>query len=110
MLPKSHRLNSGEVEEVMSKGRSVFGDFFLVKILQNNTPGVKISAIAPKKAFQTAVERNKVRRRIYSAILHKNFTKNSFLIAIVANRKALTVNIKDLSSEIEQIFVKGGIL
>jgi len=113
MLPKSQRLNSSEVETVMSQGRALFGDFFLVKFIKNTSGGVKISAISPKKAFPTAVERNKARRRIYSAlfpIFNKNFTKNSFLVAIVANKKSLGVKISELSHSLEQILVKGGIL
>ncbi|MEI6490541.1 MAG: ribonuclease P protein component [bacterium] len=113
MLPKSQRLNSSEVETVMSQGRALFGDLFLVKFIKNETGGLKISAIAPKKTFKTAVERNKVKRRINSAlspIFNKNFIKNSFLVAIVANKKSLSVKIPELSSSLEQIFVKGGIL
>lgn len=113
MLPKSQRLNSGEVEEVMSKGQVIFGDLLLVKLLKNENMGVKISALAPKKAFPTAVLRNKVRRKIYSAlspIFNKKPIKNSFLAAIVGNKKLLTAKISEISSEIEQIFGKGGIL
>ncbi len=113
MLPKSQRLISSEVEEVMSKGQSIFGEFFLVKFLKSKGGDLKISAISPKKVFPTAVERNRVRRRIYSAlspIFNKKFIKNSFLVAIVANKKAQNVSIDTFSSEIEQVFVKGGIL
>lgn len=113
MLPKSQRLSSGEVEEVMSKGQAIFGDFFLVKFLKTTTKFSKVSAISPKKAFPTAVQRNKVRRRIYSVlspIFNKKFIKNSFLIAIVCNKKSLTAKIPEIKTAIEQIFAKGGIL
>lgn len=113
MLPKSQRLISSEVEEVMSKGQALFGYYLLVKFIKNKDSGLKVSAISPKKAFPTAVERNKIRRRVYSAlfpVLRKEITKNSFLVAIVANKKALNATVPALSSEIEQIFIKGGIL
>ncbi len=113
MLPKPKRLTSGEVEDVMSKGQSVFGDFFLVKFLKSESKDLRVSALSPKKFFTTAVLRNKTRRRIYSAlspIFKKNLIKNSFLIAIVCNKKVITASIQELSSSIEQVFTKSGIL
>lgn len=113
MLPKSKKLTSGEVEAVMSNGQAVFGDFFLVKYIKSGKIETKISAIAPKKTFSTAVLRNKARRRIYSALtplFHKNLIKNSFLVAIVGNKKVLDVKIPEITASIEQVFVKGGIL
>jgi ribonuclease P protein component len=113
MLPKTQRLNSGEVTDVMSRGQSIFSDFFLVKFCQNPKGGLKISAIAPKKTFITAVDRNKARRRINGALtplLKKKLIKNSFLVAIVGNKKILNEKIPLISASLEQVFIKSGIL
>lgn len=113
MLPKSQRLNSSEVEEVMSKGQTLFTEFFLIKFLKGNNKEIKISALAPKKSFSTAVERNKIRRKIYAAlspIFKKNPTKKPFLVVIIGNKKIENIKTAELASKIEQIFIKGGIL
>lgn len=122
MLPKSERLNTEEVEAVMSKGKSLFTDYFLVKFLNISrdlkkrvvtTYPLKISTIAPKKTFSTAVSRNKARRRAYSAIfsaLKNQKITGKFLIVLVCNKKMLSERISAISAEIQQIFQKGGII
>ena len=130
MLSKSHRLKTEEVELVMTKGKSLFSDFFLIKLIniktQENPRGLKhyplkVSAIASKKTFPTAVLRNKARRRAYSAlsniltthsplVLNGKRNTDSFLIALICNKKVLSEKISTISANIEQVFKKGGIL
>ncbi len=117
MLQKKQRLTSVEIEEVMIKGKPLFSDFFILKFIKNHTPsafqGLKISAVSPKKAFPTAVLRNKARRRIYSALtsfLKTQKPKSNILIAIIGNKKVLNTPFSDLGASLEQTFRKGGIL
>lgn len=75
MLPKGARLTSGEVQEVLSRGTSVYipaqkGQKSLISLkFLAKTGGFKSSAVAPKSVAKSAVERNRLRRAVYNAIL-----------------------------------------
>jgi RNase P protein component len=75
MLPKNSRLTTSEVQEVLSRGTSVFislpkGQKGLIsaKFLPKSG-GFKSAAVAPKSLAKSAVERNRLRRSVYRAIL-----------------------------------------
>ena len=120
---------------MMLKGSPFFSDSIVLKVFKNqnnhslkagsvfskqNIEPLKISAIAPKKPFPTAVERNKARRKVYSTIslfLKKNLLKKTeygsnytVLCAIICNRKLFLQDTDGVYKEIEQVFKKSGIL
>lgn len=68
MLPKKNRVNTKEVEKIFKTGKSVASLVLTFKYIKNNTPGVKISFIAPKNIAKLAVQRNLLRRRGYLAL------------------------------------------
>ncbi len=75
MLPKNSRLTTSEVQEVLKKGTSIFislpkGQKGLISAKFLPKPGVfKSAAVAPKSLAKSAVERNRLRRAVYRAIL-----------------------------------------
>ena len=74
MLPKSSRLSSREVEEVLKKGVSLHispqkGRNSLISARFLATGGsFKAAAVAPKAVAKSAVVRNRLRRAVYRAI------------------------------------------
>lgn len=74
MLPKRARLTSSEVDEVLTKGISIYaplpkGQKGLISAKFLAIPGsFKSAAVAPKSLAKSAVERNRLRRAVYSAI------------------------------------------
>lgn len=70
MLPSSQRLSVSLFSEVMKTGRLIHSTFFLIRVKKaGDTTGLSRFAFSvPKKVASTAVLRNKIRRRGYSAI------------------------------------------
>lgn len=74
MLPKSSRLTSKEVQEVLDKGRSIMispsnGRKSLISAKFLPTSGTfRAAAVAPKSVAKSAIVRNRLRRAVYRAI------------------------------------------
>lgn len=82
MLPKSSRLSKKEVEYVLKTGKRSSSKYFLAtvaKLPSNNEERGGFAVVVSKKTAQSAVDRNKLRRRVYSAIraVRKNNAKLS---------------------------------
>lgn len=110
MLPKSKRLNTAEFLSVMDKGK-LFNSLFFVTRLTYHNKDTKISAVAPKKVAKNAVKRNSIRRKIYGVI--KDFYPSLVMgthIIIFAKTTMRDKKYVDIKKDIENIFVKAGIL
>ena len=110
MLPKSQRLSTKAVAHVMGKGQPSHSPFFVVRsVLTKETSRFSVSV--PKKVAKTAVQRNKIRRQVYSAI--KKMAKqikpgrSGLVIAKIGSEK---LPFESMASEIKSIFVKSGFL
>lgn len=68
MLPKTERLTVPEVEHIFAHGKTARTSLFLVKYIRKETGTDKYAALAPKKSFLKAVERNALRRLIYAVL------------------------------------------
>ncbi len=89
MLPKAKKMTSKEVTSLFSQAKTLKNELFLLKFSKNdqNRP---LFAVAPsKKVFPTAVERNKARRRIYSAVAKSGMDTINFSFVFIPNREAL---------------------
>lgn len=110
MLPKSKRLSTKHVTALMAEGKSTHTPFFVLRA--NPTQGTnKFSVSVPKKVAKTAVERNKIRRQVFS-ILKKLETqiKTSFNIIIIVKINPKKLVFKNTVQEIKTTFVKSGLL
>jgi len=65
MLKKRDRLTTKDIEN-LSLGKSVFGTLLSLRFLAKEK--TRISVSVSKKVFNTAVKRNKLRRRIYPLV------------------------------------------
>lgn len=68
MLPKKGRLTAEQVKNVLAQGRSVRTPLLSAKHIRGEGP-VRVSAVVPKKVAKGAVERNRIRRALYRALL-----------------------------------------
>jgi ribonuclease P protein component len=94
----------------MEKGRVIHSPLFLVRVL-NGQLGVRIAAVAPKKAMKTAVERNKMRRRIYIAVsTFKNMITPGVHAIVFAKPVTTTASQENIITDLKELFVKSGIL
>src|SRR3989344_1420899 len=68
MLKKSRRMNSAEVQKVISRGRFVRGKLLSLKSLATEGAS-KVAVVVSRKTARLAVERNDLRRLIYRALV-----------------------------------------
>lgn len=67
MLPKKGRLTAAQVQDVLTRGRSVRTSLLSAKYVAGSN-GVQVSAVVSKKVAKHAVERNRIRRALYRAL------------------------------------------
>lgn len=68
MLPKRNRVGKKDIDLVFKKGKFISSSVFTFKFILLNSLQTHISFIAPKSIAKLAVERNKLRRKGYSAL------------------------------------------
>ena len=74
MLAREARLKKNkDFEQIFKKGKSVKGDFLLLKIVKNKLNKNRFAAIVSQKVSKKAIIRNKIRRRIAEIIRQKEF-------------------------------------
>ena len=112
MLKKTFKLKSLEIKNLVNKKNTSFnfkiirGDFFDIKIYFTNTEkkertNFKCSVILSSKNFKKAVDRNKIKRQLYSILeKYKNGAKNQD-ISIIIYPKIKIKEIKFLNLEKE---------
>lgn len=98
MLPQKHRINRRFFNEVFSRGQFFGGDQLSGKIfnLKTNLP-TRFAVVTQKKYLKRAVDRNRLRRRIYSAITPLlPQIKPGFAIIIFAKPNLLSADFKNI--------------
>ncbi len=92
MFNKKQRLSRPQFTEYFKKGRR-FQTLELTLIYNTNTP-LLISVVVGKKVFKNAVDRNRLRRRIYAStrryFVAKKITSGSYIIVTKGEAKKLT--------------------
>lgn len=110
MLPRLLRINISLFKEIIEKGRFSYGKYFLFRYIKNNDiPRFAVSV--SKKVSKSAVDRNKIRRRIYNSIRKIiNRTQEGYKIIIFVKNGIEKLSLEEVSKEIEADFVKSGFL
>jgi ribonuclease P protein component len=110
MLPAKKRLSVALFTDVIANGKIVHSPFFVARILKAAGEN-RFSAAISKKIAKTAVERNKLRRRTYSAlggIVGK--LKPGFHVVLMAKAALPKATLKDIASDLDLLFVKSGLI
>ena len=110
MLSKLDRLSVKEFDVVIKTGREAYSPFFTVKYALSSK--FKFSPTAPKRTFETAVSRNRTRRRIYGAvrrvIASKRPKPNHVVLIIKKDISGITSQY--LTNMINDLFVQARII
>ncbi|HEY4503562.1 MAG TPA: ribonuclease P protein component [Candidatus Paceibacterota bacterium] len=110
MLPNQKRLTTTLFKDTIDGGMTYHSSLFILKLLKTIGPS-RFSVSVPKKVAKSAVERNKIRRRVYSAIriLYPKI-KEGFYGVFISKDSIKKASFIEISSILEQSFVKLGLL
>ncbi len=103
MLGKKFKLKKINFEEIFKIGEKYKSDFFTIIKIKNKER--KFAVLPNKKEFKKAVERNKIKRRIYE-IIRLNFEKipkGSFII--FPKKNCLKLKFKELEEELAKLII-----
>lgn len=112
MLPKQHRLPlKTELNRIKRKGNLLQGHLF--SLLVSRYPGQpsRFGFIISSKVHKRAVKRNRAKRLLgeaISSLLPR--IKSGFGVVFLAKRKLIGVDFEEVKSEIEELFIKTGII
>ena len=110
MLPSKDRLSFREVETVLKSGRRKPAALFSVSFL-SPTERSAFAVTVSKKIAKNAPDRNKIRRRIYSAIAKiKKSIPSPVYIVFFPKKEALTTDFATLEKEIKDFLIRANIL
>lgn len=109
MLPKQKRIPRDSFGRILSLGLLQNSPHFLLRTI--SAPKEGYAALVSKKVAQSAVDRNRVRRRVYAVIrvLLPQIKKTSHTV-ISAKQGANKITFAVLQSEIEELFHKARLM
>jgi ribonuclease P protein component len=100
MLPKAKRLTKVDFKGI--RPRVIFrGRFVDVAVVDSLV--TKFACVVAKKRIKHAVDRNKVKRKIYSAVLTSNIKKPKFVI-LYPKQTVVSASLFEIKEEIHQVF------
>ena len=108
MLPLKNRLTKKkDFEVVFKEGKSVKNNFLIFKFLNNNLQESRFGFVVSKKVSNKAVVRNKVKRRLRSAVsTHLKSIKNSVDGVIIALPQSDKEDFAQVKQAVETVFQK----
>jgi ribonuclease P protein component len=100
MLPKSERLTKEDFKTLKTK--IVYRGIF-IDVAKTSHKEALFACIVSKKTLKKAVDRNKVRRRIYSLLKEKDLDPTLSLI-VYPKKESLIVPFIQLKEELQKVF------
>lgn len=110
MLPHSQRINTSLFKEIMEKGRFSHGNLFLFRFVKYEGKS-RLSVSVSKKVAKSAVDRNKIKRRVYSLLRGMiDKIKPGYKVIVFVKTNIDKVNFDQLNKDLYSDFVKSGLL
>lgn len=94
---------SADIDKILKKGTKVYSNAFVLFYLPIPREGLEFAAIAGKKVFKRAVDRNHAKRRIRELIRATCSHLSGVQIALMARKPIGTAKYADLRGELEEI-------
>lgn len=111
MLPKENRLSKKETNKVFKKGKKIFGDFLVLRIVPNSLNLSRFTVVVPKKNFKKATQRNKIKRLIRESLRKKLLRiKKGFDGIFIATSLTLNKDYQEIEKEVEKLLRFANIL
>ncbi len=107
MLAKDIKLSRKDnIREIIETGTEIRSSYFVIKISPSDSDHTKFAVVVSSKISKKAVERNKLRRRIYEIIrlnLNKFSIEPAEKIVILTRSRAISASYKTLENELIKI-------
>lgn len=109
MLASHRRLRSpSRIQDIFQTGESFFSPYFkIVRVLSPEQEHTRLAVVAGKKGIKRAVDRNRVKRRLRSAI-QETVPAISHVsdIIVIGNARVLDTSYEDLVRHLNAVFKK----
>jgi len=109
MLSKNNRLNKELFDELLKKGVVLHSPLFSFRFKDEGTDAFRVAFVVSKKVSPFAVDRNRLKRRGYSAVravLKKLSLKKTINGAFFYKKEALNASYKEIESEVSSLLVR----
>lgn len=104
MLPKAERLTTKDIK-ALAQGKSVFGTLVSLRFLPAD--GTKFAVAVSKKVAARAVDRNRIRRRVYAVVRDVKLSiSKSFFVMVSPKKDCLTAPKESIKEDINRLFNK----
>ncbi len=111
MLSKKNRISNRQLlKKLFEKGKQYKNSHFVFKFLPSIEPISKFSVVVSKKVAPKAVDRNKLRRRIFDCI-HRNLNslKTNIVCIVIVKNNVTKAEFEDLNNGITDFFNKNSL-
>lgn len=105
MISKTFRLARNDIEWVLKKGSSLTTDLFIVRFLPELKAGnSRFAVIVSTKFAAKAVDRNRVKRRVYEAIRLNIKPDIKYKLALIPKKRILKSTYQEIEKDIKKLF------
>lgn len=106
MLSYNNRLRRSRVEHILKKGQKHANQHFSIKFLRRSRDQSRFAVVVSLKVEPKAVDRNRLRRRIYQAIKHAEQPKEPVDMVLITRKSVKEMSFQELQEEINSILSK----
>lgn len=112
MLEKKYRIERNQTQYILKKGEDSVSKLFIIRYIKNNKEFNRYCSVVSKKLYTKAVDRNRLRRRIYEAIrlISKEITppREPLDIVLIPKKSILTAKYEEIEQDIRKIITQHG--
>ncbi|HXY18133.1 MAG TPA: ribonuclease P protein component [Candidatus Nitrosopolaris sp.] len=112
MISRTHRFHGrASLRFVHQRGKTSRGPFFLVKVALNpRRTNYRVAVVVSAKVHKSAVVRNRIRRRLYSAVRQQTISQPYDIVINVFDSKVADQPPKDLLRLVKRQLSAAGVL
>ena len=108
MLSKQNRVSKELFDELLKKGKVLHSPLFSLRYIDENITISRFAFVVSKKIAPNAADRNKLRRRGYSAVRPFFPFKKSIIASFFFKKGAKGVKFGEIKKEIEGLLKRAG--
>ncbi len=107
MLPKAKRLTTEDFKKIRG-GKTLHTPHLILRLTQVPSGLERFAVIVSSSSYKRAVDRNLLRRRVYSGLRKISARMNGYLVTVTCKKGALTATFAELEKELASTLLKNG--